>query len=139
MTLINGPNQNYDDDIYHNPLRDVHDPVDVDGGRDADIGDYICASGQVTLAECGIEVTSLNAKLCLAGQECIPVLMESKKIGNVICQGGDSGMPMYNDPPNVLAHGIHIGRSDGSRRDICLAEKTSSIKVHLDVTVADTP
>lgn len=137
MILINAANQNYDDDLYHNPYRAESDPIDVDGGRNAEDGDYLCISGMRRLAECGLEVTDTNEQFCDPG--CTYVLLESTKNGANACGRGDSGAPMYHRPTNVRVHGMHIARDDPSRNDICLAEQTSFIEAHLSVTVATSP
>lgn len=64
VMLVNGENQNYDDDLYHNPYTAEHDPIDVDGKRDADRGDVVCVSGWSSLASCGLDVVGLSAELC---------------------------------------------------------------------------
>lgn len=97
------------------------------------LGAFICISGMVTKAVCGLEVKDTNATLCSGG--CTPNLFMSKKPGETVRQGGDSGAPMYIRPTTTTAgiKGMHIGGSDASTS---YAHKISTIKSHLNISVS---
>lgn len=97
------------------------------------LGAFICISGMVTRAKCGLEVKDTNATLCSGG--CTPNLFYSKKPGDTIRAPGDSGAPLYIRPTTTTAgiKGIHIG---GGSPDESYAHKISTIKSHLNISVS---
>lgn len=145
MMIINGA-QNYDDDLYMNPIRALSNPIDVGGKRTVTIGNHVCVSGAISQAYCGLEVVGTGAVFC----DSYP----SHCTGNLVrynpqegaCTSGDSGGPVFSrwgSPEYARIVGIHIAR--GSRNDRpgaglgCLAHKVGDIEATLDVTVATSP
>lgn len=105
----------------------------VDSGNPS-LGSFVCASGMVTRAVCGLEVINTDAELCdPAG--CTPNLFKANQPGETVVHFGDSGAPVYNrfGSDNAAVRGMLIGFAD---RDNILAHKVSTIRVHLSVTVA---
>jgi hypothetical protein len=145
MAIIDASNQNYDDDLYHDPYYPETQAYDVEGGGTPGVGDYVCVGGGFSLAECYVEIMDLhtNHTYIFEGQQVeTPDLMLVDKPGVFVCNSGDSGGPYYRRPnaPGIRAvHGIHHGRLDASQHHECLAEKYVSIKAGLDVTAATSP
>ena len=145
MEIINASNQNYDDDLYHDPIWAENDPMDVEGGSTPTGGDMLCVSGGWTRAVCYVEVldTCYDHTFLYNGEWLTtPCVMMVDKPGDQVCTGGDSGGPYYRRPGASgarVVHGIHHGRRDSSQTHECLAEKYSSIVAGLDVTAASSP
>jgi hypothetical protein len=97
-------------------------------------GSFVCVSGMVTRAKCGLEVTSTRARLC-DPSGCTPNLFRAAKPGETVGRGGDSGAPVYNRFSNATAaiRGMEIG---GTRPTNIYAHKVSTITRHLNVAVA---
>lgn len=135
--LMNASTQNYNDDVYYNPIWAEHNPLDVGGGRNANVGNYLCLSGHESKAVCGNRVASAHGeKLCTPG--CTYGLVGTRKAGRRDpCIPGDSGGPMFRREAHTDVAGIIIGFKDYGQK--CVGERTSSIENHLSVTVARTP
>jgi hypothetical protein len=94
---------------------------------------FVCVSGMVTRAKCGLEVTSTSAQLC-DPSGCTRNLFRAVQPGETVGAGGDSGAPVYNRFARGTAaiRGMEIG---GTSRSNILAHKVSSIEAHLNVDV----
>ncbi|HEX7166703.1 MAG TPA: hypothetical protein VF230_06960 [Acidimicrobiales bacterium] len=105
----------------------------VTGRGDPALNEYICHSGMVTRASCGIRVDNLSATMCTE-THCTPGVMHAVKPGAVIGRPGDSGGTMYVRPTLTTAHirGLHIG---GATDDEIYAEHISQVESHLGVSV----
>lgn len=141
MMLINASNQNYDDDIYHNPLRPEQSPLDVSGSANASSGASLCISGMIHLSVCGNVVNHQNAALC-DESGCTYGLVQTVREGAEPCQGGTSGGAMYRNSSPTIVHGLLIGANlsaSNGRPVSCLGEKITSVTSHLNVRVATSP
>lgn len=138
MIKINAANQNYDDDLYHNPIQGENNSIDVSGAREPETGNFTCISGMRTLAVCGLEIRGLNVQLC-DDAGCTPDLFRYSPSG-AACQEGDSGAPVYHVTADNTAviQGMHIGEVFETPSG-CVGEKISNIRSHLSVTVATAP
>lgn len=134
MMLINASTQNYDDDIYHDPIRAELDPIDVSGSVNAGVGASLCISGMIHRAVCSNVVKSLEAQICDA-DGCTLGLIRTERSGTDPCSGGTSGGPMYTGGSSAKVSGLLIA-TNGSA---CLGEKIQSVRDHLNVTVATSP
>lgn len=136
LAVINASTQDYDDDIYANPVRDITNPYDVSGKKDASVGNQACFSGGWSQTTCGLNVEGTNAQLCDA-DGCTYGLLRYNQSGSA-CQPGDSGGPIFrapNSPDNALIYGQHVGEISNG----CVGEHVLSIENGLDVTVATSP
>jgi len=95
---------------------------------------FVCMSGMVTRAKCGLEVIETDADLC-DPSGCTPNLVRSMRRGTRVRAPGDSGGTVYNrfGSNGAAIRGMHVG---GRRRDESYAHKVRSIERHLNVTVA---
>ncbi|MEX2323651.1 MAG: hypothetical protein WEA29_07785 [Acidimicrobiia bacterium] len=78
---------------------------------DTQVDNYVCVSGMVTRAVCGLRVVSMSGELCDA-LGCTPNLgIAEDPAGRTVGQGGDSGAPIYTRWSNNRAqiHGMEIG------------------------------
>lgn len=94
------------------------------------VGDFVCVSGFVTRAVCGLEV--LNTSYTFCGGGCTPNLFKARKLGEVVGNLGDSGAPVYqrfgSDDAQIM--GLEIG---GTSPNNVVAHKISTVKNHLNV------
>lgn len=135
MMLINASTQNYDDDIYHDPIRSELSPIDVAGSQGPSIGTNLCISGMVHKAVCGNVVRSLAAELC-DQDGCTTGLIRTERTGTDPCSGGTSGGAMYTaTASSARVSGLLIG-TDGAS---CLGENVANVRAHLAVAVATSP
>lgn len=136
IEVINASTQDYDDDIYANPVRAVGNPYDVSGTRTPGVGAKTCLSGQVSHTECNLLVVDLSDWLCdTAG--CTYGLFRFDPL-QLACKGGDSGGPVFAEP-DATHHARIDGSLVGGKGTGCLAEYTASIEYALNVTVATSP
>jgi hypothetical protein len=136
IELINASSQNYDDDIYANPIRAVGNPYDVSGKRSPGVGAKTCLSGRVSHTECNLSVVGTGAWVCDSGG-CTYGLLQFDPL-QIACAGGDSGGPVFAKPDGT--NGARIdGSLVGANGGGCVAEHTSSIEVALNVSVATSP
>lgn len=145
MLILNGA-QNYDDDIYMNPIWPLSNPIDVGGKRTVGIGNHVCVSGAFSQAYCNLEVVGTGAVFCdVYPSQCTANLIRYNPQQGA-CQSGDSGAPVFSrwgSPEYARVVGMHIAR--GSKSDKpnaglgCLAHKVGDIEATLDVTVATNP
>lgn len=106
----------------------------VTGRGNPSLHEFLCVSGMVTRAVCGIEVTNTDYTFCTAAVGCRPNTFVAKKPGELVGQGGDSGAPSYVRPTTTTAHirGMEIG---GTSFDNFVGHKVIAIENHLSVTV----
>jgi hypothetical protein len=98
------------------------------------VNSFVCVSGMVTRAVCGLEVRSVNARFCdVSG--CTPNLIRAVKPDERIVRGGDSGGPVYNrfGSDNAAIRGMIIAGNTGGDGDRMWAHKVSTIRNHLNV------
>lgn len=107
----------------------------VTGHGPATVGEFVCGSGMVTKAICGLEVKSTSATFCDASG-CTPDLFTMRRGTDAIGRNGDSGGPIYTRPTTSEARiqGMIVAGDDGGQR--LYAEKIATIKSHLNVDVA---
>jgi hypothetical protein len=134
MMLINASNQNYDDDVYHNPIFLENSPLDVRGGADAAVGTVICISGMISKAVCGNRVANFTGEICDPPGVCTRGLMTTTNT-TTACRRGDSGAPMYQGVEPTTIRGLFIGGNGTT----CFGERVSAVQAHLRVTVASSP
>jgi hypothetical protein len=106
----------------------------VVGDSDPALNSFVCVSGMVTRAVCGLEVRSVNASFCdVSG--CTPNLIRAVKPGERIVRAGDSGGPVYNrfGSDNAAIRGMIIAGNTGGAGDRMWAHKVSTIRNHLNV------
>lgn len=136
MMRIHPAGQTFSKNIYTTPgppnVRTV-----VASGNSA-LGAFVCGSGMVTFAICGLEVMNMDATFC-PPDGCTPNLMTTRRDNDVIVRDGDSGGPVYNrfGSSDAAIRGMIIGRS-GSGQTM-FSHKTLTIENHLDVRVAIAP
>jgi hypothetical protein len=131
MVRIHPFGETYDNKIHVDPC--CPDVRTVTGRGNPSVGEFLCVSGMVTKAVCGIEVTNINFNYCSGG--CTPNTFVGKKPGELVGQGGDSGAPSYVRPTTTTAHirGMEIG---GTAFDNFVGHKVISIENHLNVSVS---
>ena len=146
MAVINSDTQNYDDDIFMNPIRAQDDPIDVSGSRVVDAGDHVCISGPSSLASCTLHVVAINGRWCSSTAGGCRENLIRYDLSEHACDLGDSGAPVFSrandNPRTALITGIHIARGSQSAQlpDFgCLAHKVRTIESNFDVTVATSP
>ncbi len=103
----------------------------VKGAGDITTG-TVCTSGATTTARCGETIINTNATLCdVSG--CTPNLNVAEK-DEVICQGGDSGGPVYTRPTTSSAtiRGLIVGCEGFGR---VMYHKVATVLNGLGVTV----
>lgn len=132
MALLNAPTEDYEDNLYYHPIGALGSSTDVDGKRNAAVGDLVCLSGHSTLTRCNLQVETLDGQLCREGTTQCTDLMIEYATGGTACNEGDSGGAVFMPPTNNRIVGMHIGESGG----FCKAEKIFHIEDHLNVTVA---
>ncbi|MGQ0624991.1 MAG: trypsin-like serine protease [Sporichthyaceae bacterium] len=145
MILLNG-NINYDDDIYHttDPNANETSPIDVTGHANGSAGEGVCISGQNTGRRCGATIVDPSGGRVCDSARCTSGLVVIQKIGDQICQPGDSGAPYYrrnSDDTQASIRGLHVGRPTGYTfsGQTCAGERPSSVESHLDVEIASSP
>lgn len=145
MLVINASNQNYDDDIYMNPIWSVNDPIDVGGTRVVSAGNHVCISGATSHTSCNLEVAGVNAFFCDNPTGACTENLVRYNQGEGACDSGDSGAPVFSQwgtPVYARIVGMHIGRGSQSAQGApngCLAHKFRTIENTFDVTVATNP
>jgi hypothetical protein len=99
------------------------------------LNSFVCVSGMVTRAVCGLEVRSVNARFCDAAG-CTPNLIRAVKPGERIVRPGDSGGPVYNrfGSDNAAIRGMIIAGNTGGAGDRMWAHKVSTVRNHLNVS-----
>lgn len=132
MMRISSSSQTYANKIHVDPC--CPSVRTVTGKANPVVGEYLCVSGYVTLAKCGLRVTTNSAQLCDA-DGCTTGLMRAVKPGEVVGQGGDSGAPVYIRPTTTTAT-IKAMEVGGTTPDEVLAELVGSVESHLSATVA---
>jgi hypothetical protein len=122
--------EDFDSRIYTDPRSTSRY---VSGSGNPTVNSYICASGYITRAVCGIRVTSVNATLC-DSDGCTPGLIRAEKPGYTIVNYADSGCPLYTESGSSAAtiRGMIIGLQGSS---VLFGELVSSVQSHLGVTV----
>lgn len=115
----------------------------VTGAGDPGVGAMLCASDHETLNVCGLEVLVVDATYCIndgaPGDGCRKHTFKVRKAGEQIIQGGDSGEPLYARPTDstALIRGMGFAKgSTGDGSDVIWAHHWSSIRDHLNVTIA---
>lgn len=106
----------------------------VIGRHYARVGDYVCLSGMVTRAICGVRVTSVNGSFC-DSYGCTSGLIEGIRYNQVIVRPGDSGGPIYvrYGSNSARAAGMIIAGAGGGT--IVYGEHIAVIESYLDVTL----
>lgn len=96
-------------------------------------GSYVCASGMVTRAKCGLYVASTNSTFC-GSDGCTPNLFIARRIGDVVAQRGDSGAPVYirSGSTGAIIRGMVVAQSHPQN---IYAHKVGSVMNHLSVSV----
>ncbi|MFC7484168.1 S1 family peptidase [Luedemannella flava] len=130
MMRIESATEKFDSRIYTDPRSTSRY---ITGAANPAVNSYICASGYVTRAVCGIRVTSTTATLCDT-DGCTPGVIRAEKPGSTIVSKGDSGGPLYVESGTTAAsiRGMIIGMQGSS---VLYGELVSSIQSHLGVTV----
>jgi hypothetical protein len=130
MIRIESTSESFDSRIYTDPRSTSRY---VNGVGNPAVNSYVCASGYVTRAVCGIRVTSTSATLCDA-DGCTPDVIRAEKPGYTVVSKGDSGAPIYVESGSSAAtiRGMVIGFSGSS---VLYGELASSIQNHLGVTI----
>jgi hypothetical protein len=93
MAWVQDGSQTYSNSLYVDPCCPT--VRSVNAYWDAGVGSFVCLSGHVTLAVCGVEVLATNAFFCIGPFLCIGNLTYGEKPGSTIAQPGDSGGPVY--------------------------------------------
>lgn len=132
MMRVTSSSQTYANKIHVDPC--CPSVRTVTGRANPVVNEYVCVSGFVTLAKCGLRVTTNSASLCDAAG-CTTGLMRAVKPGEVVGQNGDSGAPVYIRPTSTAAT-IKAMEVGGETPDEVLAELVSSVEYHLNATVA---
>ncbi|GAA1760721.1 S1 family peptidase [Luedemannella helvata] len=130
MMRIESATEDFDSRIYTDPRSTSRY---ISGYADPSVNSYLCASGYVTRAVCGIRVTSTSATLC-DSDGCTPGVIRAEKPGATIVSKGDSGGPLYVESGSSAAviRGMIIGMQGSS---VLYGERVSSIQAHLGVSV----
>lgn len=139
MAVINGADQNYDDDIHMSPVGNPGDPIDVSAKRAAFEGMTVCVSGGFTLTTCNLEVVGVVAHACYLGG-CVQNLIRFDE-SEASCNPGDSGSPVFSRI-NGTAHvtGMLIAEKNGAGGQFgCVAHKIFTIESALNVDLATSP
>lgn len=145
MLIINADIQNYDDDIYMNPIWNVGNPIDVGGWNTVTQGNQVCISGAFSLTSCHLEVAGVNAFFCDAPTGPCTENLLRYNVGEGACTSGDSGAPVFTregNPQYARIVGMHIARGSQSAQGApngCLAHKFATIENTFNVTVATSP
>ena len=145
MLIINASDQNYDDDIYMNPIWAVGDPIDVGGTRVVTAGNHVCLSGYPALTTCNLEVVGTNAVLCDAPTGPCTENLIRYDVSEDSCGYGNSGGPVFSQwgsPTYARIVGMQIGIGSPGYQgmaDGCRAHKFGTIETEFNVTVATNP
>jgi hypothetical protein len=133
MVRIHPQGESFDNKIHVDPCCPSVRTVTSSGNPG--VGDFICVSGMVTRALCGLEVQSVTANFC-PPDGCTPNTIRANRSGDVVVRHGDSGGPMYNriGSASAAARGMIIGLNNGGTN--VFGHKMSTITSHLNVTVA---
>lgn len=132
MIRINPNGETFDNKIHVDPC--CPSVRTVTHRSNPGLHEYICVSGRLTRAVCGIEVVNTSYSLC-DSDGCTHDTFMARKPGALVGQGGDSGAPSYTRPTTSTASikGMEIG---GTASDNFVGEKITHIEAHLSVTVA---
>ncbi len=133
MIRIESSAQSYHNTIHVDPCCPSLRNVTNDG--DTAVNAYVCVSGMVTRAKCGIKVISMSATYCAAGACTGNLGFAEDENGRTIGQDGDSGAPVYSRPSSSTAkiHGMEIAGND---EDDMYFHKISRMEAVLDMDVA---
>jgi hypothetical protein len=126
--------QTYDHFIHTDPGAPVQ--RNVTGKANPVLNSSVCVSGSVTGARCSLTVTSLNGGTACGGGICTNGLFVASRPGNVVCQPGDSGAPIYTQAANngATIRGMLIGAT--ASLDTCLGHRVTQVESGLGVTVS---
>ncbi len=108
----------------------------VIGAAQPGLDEYLCVSGSLTKAKCGIKVISMNGSVCDTNG-CTTALMEGQKVGTVLSVEGDSGAPVYlrSGTSGAIIKGVLVGGDPGYIK----AEKWYEVQNHLGVKILTAP
>jgi hypothetical protein len=137
MTLVTSPSERYSNILYVDPC--CPDTRAVSGAADPAVNSIVCKSGAYSKTKCGIRILNWTGTLCDASGCTEGLLTGRRDDGSTITMGGDSGAPIYSKPDGTHATigGLHIGTPGGIENGkTILAERYSSVRIHLNVTVA---
>jgi hypothetical protein len=139
VQMIYAAGQNYTNKIYVDPCSPC--VRTVVGKASPGVNELVCVGGQVSLAQCGIEVISTNATYCPPGYACTYNMLQTFALQNEYATFGDSGGIVYqrSGASNALAVGMIRGGAWVFGGLSAFHVKVSTIESTISATLATSP
>lgn len=91
---------------------------------DADLGAYICISGQRSGQFCRVTVINDSGRFCDEKKDCTDNLWMARKVGSTITRKGDSGATVYERTSQTEASVVGMSIGDPGRKQFSLGGDT---------------